>query len=102
MRCRLPLLLAGVVVAVLVFASHSPRTRAEEPLAVSPGVMAEFAEYKARRTPMYFAVSSDGLFSWYAYCIDYQCGDAQKYRRTTVEHCEQEGGTDCLIFAVGN
>jgi hypothetical protein len=67
---------------------------------VSPEVMASFADYKARQRPMYFAVSSDGLFSWYSYCVDHTCGGEQKYRREAVEACEREGGTECLIFAI--
>jgi hypothetical protein len=62
--------------------------------------MAEFAEYKARRTPMYFAVSTDGLFSWYSYCLGASCGGEQKYRREAVESCERESGTECLLFAI--
>ena len=49
-----------------------------------------------------FAVSSDGLFSWYTYCIDYNCQAAQGYRREVIKDCEAEGGTDCVIFAVGD
>lgn len=63
--------------------------------------MVDFAHYKSRTKPLYFAISSDGLFSWYSYCIDYNCQAAQGYRRETIENCEQEGGTDCIIFAVG-
>jgi hypothetical protein len=64
--------------------------------------MADFAQYKSRTKPLYFAVSSDGLFSWYSYCIDYNCQAAQGYRREAIEDCEKEGGTDCVIFAVGD
>lgn len=102
MRCRLPLLLAGLIAAMATFASRSQQTRADEPLVVSPDVMADFAQYKARKKPLYFAVSSDGLFSWYSYCMDYNCQAAQGYRREAIEDCEKEGGTDCVIFAVGD
>ncbi len=102
MRCRLLLLLAGLIAATAAFAPRSQETRADEPLAVSPDVMADFAQYKSRTKPLYFAVSSDGLFSWYSYCIDYNCQAAQGYRREAIENCEKEGGTDCVIFAVGD
>jgi len=102
MRSGPMLSLAGLIVVVAALASRPPETRADEPLVVSPDVMADFAQYKSRRTPMYFAVSTDGLFSWYSYCIDYNCQAAQSDRRTAVEECKKEGGTDCVIFAVGD
>jgi len=101
MRSRLMPWLAGLIVVVAALASRPPETRADEPLVLSPDVMADFAQYKSRRTPMYFAVSTDGLFSWYSYCIDYNCQAAQSDRREAVEGCKKEGGTDCVIFAVG-
>ncbi len=103
MRCRLPLVLAGFIVAMALFASRSPETRADEALVVSPDVMTDFAEYKARRKPMYFAVSKDGLFSWYTYCEGYNCqAAAQSYRHDVIARCEDESGTDCVIFAAGD
>ena len=103
MRCRLPLVLAGLIVAMALFASRSPETRADEALVVSPDVMTDFAEYKARRKPMYFAVSKDGLFSWYTYCEGYNCqAAAQSYRHDVIARCEDESGTDCVIFAAGD
>jgi hypothetical protein len=101
MRARLMPRLAGLIVVVAALASRPPATRADEPLVVSPDVMADFAQYKSRRTPMYFAVSTDGLFSWYSYCIDYNCQAAQSDRREAIEQCKREGGADCVIFAVG-
>ena len=101
MRSRLMPWLAGLIVVVAALDSRPLETRADEPLVLSPDVMADFAQYKSRRTPMYFAVSTDGLFSWYSYCIDYNCQAAQSDRREAVEGCKKEGGTDCVIFAVG-
>jgi hypothetical protein len=94
--------LAGLIVVAAALASRSPETRADEPLVMSPAVMADFAQYKSRRSPMYFAVSTDGLFSWYSYCIDYNCQAGQSERRTAVAECKKEGGADCVIFAVGS
>jgi len=103
MRGRLPLLLAGLIAAMAAFVSRSPETWADEALVISPDVMADFAEYKARRKPLYFAVSKDGLFSWYTYCMDYNCQAAtQSYRREVIVNCEEEGGTECVILAVGD
>ena len=99
---RLLLLLAALIAAMAAFASRGQVTQADEPLVVSPDVMADFALYKSRTKPLYFAVSSDGLFSWYTYCIDYNCQAAQGYRREVIKDCEEEGGTDCVIFAVGD
>lgn len=102
MRCRLLLLFAGLIAAMAVYAPGAQETRADGPLVVSPDVMVDFAQYRSRSKPLYFAVSSDGLFSWYIYCIDYNCQAAQGYRREVIKDCEEEGGTDCVIFAVGD
>jgi hypothetical protein len=64
--------------------------------------MADFAQYKARTKPLYFAVSKDGLFSWYSYCMGYNCQAPQTYRQEAVAECEKEGGTECVIFAIGD
>lgn len=100
MRCRAMLFLAGLI-AVAALASRPPDARADEPLVLSPNVIADFAQYKARRKPLYFAVSRDGLYSWYAYCEGYNCQTPQTYRRDAIAECEKEGGTECVIFAVG-
>jgi len=102
MRSPLPLLLAGVITMLAVLASPPLQTRADEPLVISPDVMADFAQYKALRKPLYFAVSKDGLFSWYTYCIDYNCQAGQTYRRDVLANCADEGGTECVIFAVAD
>lgn len=95
---RAALLRVACVLAVLA----APAASADEPLVISPDVMKSFERYKSRKTPMYFAVSADGLFSWYATCLDRSCGITQNYRRIAIEECEKAGGTDCLIFAVGD
>src|SRR5215510_5837898 len=102
MHCRLGVLLVGFVAAMGGFAVPCPKALADEPLVVSPEVMADFARYKARSKPLYFAVSTDGLFSWWSYCMDYNCQATQSYRQEAIERCKQEGGTDCVILAVGN
>src|SRR5262245_30275180 len=102
MRCRLWMLLVGFIAAMAVFVLRCPQAAADDPLVLSPDVMADFARYKARSKPLYFAVSTDGLFSWWSYCMDYNCQATQSYRQEAIERCKQEGGTDCVILAVGN
>jgi len=102
MRCRLWMLLVGFIAAMAVLALRYPQAVADDPLVLSPSVMAEFAQYKARSKPLYFAVSTDGLFSWWSYCMDYNCQATQSYRQEAIEHCEHESGTDCVILAVGD
>jgi hypothetical protein len=100
MPCRSLLRLAGLIVAAAAFASHLQEARADEPLVVSPEVMADFAQYKARKKPLYFAVSKDGLTSWYSYCLDYNCQETQSYRMEAIKRCEGQAGSACMIFAV--
>jgi len=102
MRSHPLVLLAGIIAVLATLASRPLEMRADEPLVVSADVMADFAHYKALRKPLYFAVSKDGLFSWYTYCIDYNCQASQSYRHEVLANCADEGGTDCLIFAVGD
>lgn len=89
--------LAGVLAGVAALAA-----RGDEPLVVSPDVMKSFAEYKQRTRPLYFAVSADGLFSWYIYCPERQCDMTRNYRRLAIDGCEKSGGSDCRILAVGS
>jgi hypothetical protein len=100
-RCRLSLL-AGFAAAMALCMSRGPQVRADEPLVVSPDVMADFAQYKARTKPLYFAVSKDGLFSWYSSCDGYNCQTPQTYRQQAIAECEKEGGAECMVFAVGD
>jgi hypothetical protein len=102
MRSPPSLLLAGVITILALLTSPALKTRADETLVVSSDVMADFAQYKALRRPLYFAVSKDGLFSWYTYCMDYNCQASQSYRREVLANCADEGGTECVIFAVAD
>ncbi len=102
MRCRPSLLVAGLIAVIAASALRSQEARADEPLVVSPDVMAGFEEYKHRKKPIYFAVSADGLIYSYFYCSERQCDTARNYRRLAIEECEKLGGADCRIFAVGD
>jgi len=75
--------------------------RADDVLVVSPDVMKEFADYKAAQRPLFFAVSADGFYSGYIYCIDAACDTSPKTRRIAIQQCEDSGGVDCRIFAAG-
>jgi hypothetical protein len=77
------------------------QVRADDVLVVSPDVMKEFAEYKAAQRPLFFAVSADGFYSGYIYCIDAACDTSPRTRRIAIQQCEDEGGFDCRIFAAG-
>lgn len=89
--------LAGIVAGLAVLAA-----RGDEPLVISPEVMKSFEEYKQQKKPLYFAVSADGLYSWYIYCPERQCDMTRNYRRLAIDGCEKSGGSDCRILAVGS
>lgn len=101
MSCRVPLPLAALIAALVTLTAHLPEVRADDPIVVSPEVMKDFAQYQARKKPLYFAVSTDGRYSWYSYCIDYNCQATQSYRTEALKRCEDLGGVECVIFAVG-
>ena len=86
---------------LLATSTGQPVARADDTLVISPEVAKNFAEYEARFRPVFFAVSADGMHSYYFYCDDVSCDTAQKTRNEAVQRCESHGGTDCRIFAVG-
>jgi len=93
MRSRLMPWLAGliVVVAALRFAAAGNASRRAfwSYLRTSWRTCA----VQEPQDPMYFAVSTDGLFSWYSYCIDYNCQAAQSDRTGGRRGCKKEGGS---------
>jgi len=93
--------IAALLIAMLALIAPPRVTRADDTLDVSAAVMKDFDEYKGRFRPLFFAVSADGLFSGYIYCIDAACDTSAQTRRHAIQLCERAGGTDCRIFAVG-
>jgi hypothetical protein len=88
--------IAGVVATLVTGYAY-----ADDVLVVSPDVMKEFDAYKAQFRPLFFAVSADGLYSGYLYCLDAVCDTSPQTRRQAVKLCESSGGVDCRIFAAG-
>src|SRR5215813_14712462 len=102
MYCRWLPVAVALVVGSLALVGFLSMARADDVLVVSPDVMKEFAEYKAALRPLFFAVSADGFYSGYIYCIDAACDTSPKTRRIAIQQCEDDGGVDCRIFAAGS
>ncbi|MGI9500169.1 MAG: hypothetical protein ACR2P3_09035 [Geminicoccaceae bacterium] len=68
------------------------------PIALSADAENAFVEYRTRRTPRYFAVSTDGQSFYYSYCDAGRCLRQPKTR--VIEKCESySNGVPCKIYA---
>jgi hypothetical protein len=52
------------------------------------------------RRPGAFVISKDGENAWYTWCEDTQCIGGLTYSQESLNRCEREYGTDCVVFAV--
>jgi hypothetical protein len=67
------------------------------PIALSAQTQKAFAEYKARQTPRYFAVSTDGEAYYYSYCDAGRC--LRQAKTKVIEQCERySAGVPCKIY----
>lgn len=68
------------------------------PITLSAEAEKALAEYRARRTPRYFAVSTDGQAYYYSFCDSGRC--LRQVKTEVVEKCESfSGGVPCKIYA---
>ncbi len=67
------------------------------PISLSEDALKAFAEYQSKRTPRYFAVSSDGQAYYYSFCDTGRCRREPKTR--VIEQCEGfSEGLPCKIY----
>jgi hypothetical protein len=52
------------------------------------------------RRPGAFVISKDGENAYYTWCADTQCMGGMTYSQESLNRCEQEYDTDCVVFAV--
>jgi hypothetical protein len=72
------------------------------PIKFSESSLRNFDHYISRETPMSFAVTKDGLRSFYYYCPwNYQGHCAALADTQVVYECERRTGQECLVFAKG-
>jgi uncharacterized protein RhaS with RHS repeats len=67
------------------------------PITLSADAEQAFAEYQAKRTPRYFAVSADGEAYYYSYCDSGRC--LRQVKTKVIERCESfSDGVPCKIY----
>ena len=74
------------------------------PIALSPATQGELAAYLAKvkvTRPGAFAVSPDGLNSFYTWCDDTMCATSN-YSFPALRGCQSLAGTQCLVLYVRN
>jgi hypothetical protein len=72
-------------------------TVGQGPIALSAQTEKAFAEYQARQTPRYFAVSTDGRAYYYSYCDAGRC--IRQPKTNVIDQCERySNGSPCKIY----
>jgi hypothetical protein len=68
------------------------------PIALSANAEKAFDEYRERRTPRYFAVSTDGKAYYYSFCDAGRC--LRQPKTQVIDKCESfSDGVPCKIYA---
>ena len=99
--------LSRIVAAVLLLAlsacaATEPKTLPSGPVAISPQTEGALSAYlrKVKVTrPGAFAVSPDGLNSFYTWCDDTACATAN-YSTPALRGCQALAGTPCVVLYV--
>ncbi len=94
----------GLILAALcglLAACQSPTgSNSGQVVRISPRVWSYYQEYAHRPGPLYFAVSVDGEYAGYNYCLDATCPQEFTQTRGNALHsCQELSGQECLIFA---
>ena len=88
------------VVGMLLGCTVADPSVGEGPVTLHSHVREAFAEYQAKQTPRYFAVSIDGQAFYYSYCDAGRCRRQPKTH--VVRRCESHSdGVPCKIYASG-
>ena len=67
------------------------------PITLSKDASKAFADYQAKRTPRYFAVSTDGNAYYYSFCDSGRC--RRQAKTTVIDRCESfSNGVACKIY----
>jgi hypothetical protein len=99
---RAPTLFAGAFLLALSSCASEPNTLPSGPIAISPQTEGELSAYlrKVKVTrPGAFAVSLDGLNSFYTWCDDTICGTTS-YTAPALRGCQGLAGQSCVILYV--
>lgn len=100
----LPAVLLALSLAACAGAPGGAPSDAGPPIAISPATQGELASYlqkvKATR-PGAFAVSADGLDSFYTWCDDIACV-TYNYSIPALRGCRSFSGKQCVVLYVRN
>lgn len=99
---RASTIVAGVFLFALSACASEPKTLPSGPVAISPQTEGELSAYlrKVKVTrPGAFAVSPDGLNSFYTWCDDTVCGTTS-YTMPALRGCQGLAGQPCVILYV--
>jgi hypothetical protein len=99
---RASTIVAGVFLLALSACASEPKTLPSGPIAISPQTEGELSAYlrKVKVTrPGAFAVSPDGLNSFYTWCDDILCGTTS-YTIPALRGCQGLAGQPCVILYV--
>ena len=100
---RTSIIVAGVLMLALAgCAASEPKTLPSGPIAISPqtdGVLAAYLRKVKVTRPGAFAVSPDGLNSFYTWCDDTACATSS-YTMPALRGCQGLAGQPCVILYV--
>lgn len=91
--------LLGGLLGVCVLGGGAPAAAEDGPLVLHPMVWEAFEEYSNLLRPGAFAVSRDGSTYGYSFCPEARC-TFNTAKKVALESCSENGGDDCLVFAV--
>jgi hypothetical protein len=100
---RASTIVAGVIMLALSgCAASEPKTLPTGPIAISPqtdGALSAYLRKVKVTRPGAFAVSPDGLNSFYTWCDDTACATAN-YSAPALRGCQALAGTPCVVLYV--
>lgn len=68
------------------------------PVTLSPAAEQAFADYRTKRAPRYFALSTDGQAFYYSYCDAGRC--LRQPKTAVIDKCQSfSNGVPCKIYA---
>lgn len=94
-RVGLPIM--AVCMTLVGCAGITDPTVGQGPISLSEDAEKAFVEYQSKRTPRYFAVSSDGRAYFYSFCDAGRC--IRQAKTKVIERCETfSNGLPCKIY----
>jgi len=93
-----------LICALAVSLATLSGTAAAETYRISNEVWGWYQKYLGNigngKRPGAFVISKDGENAYYTWCPDTRCMGGLTYSQESLNRCEQEYDTDCVVFAV--